>query len=160
MTAWCLMMGGVKYGMLKQDSDKPITFDLETSLAFDGATGPYIQYAATRLGSILKKAGWNAAKGMKVGDLAALEHESEKRLAIAIAEFPRAAERAADELRPSILAQWCLDAATAANAFYRDVPVIDAPLGVKQARLRLTAAAQSVLILSLDLLGIRIPEEM
>lgn len=160
LTAWRLMMGGVKFGMLKQDSDKLIAFDLEKALAFEGATGPYIQYAATRLGSILKKAAWKPEKGMKAGDLAALEHPSEKRLAIAIAEFPRAVERAADELRPSVVAQWCLDAAARANAFYRDVPVLEAPLGVKQARLRLAAAAQSVLLLGLNFLGIPVPDEM
>ncbi|MBU1348845.1 arginine--tRNA ligase [Patescibacteria group bacterium] len=159
-TAWCLLMGGMKFGMLKQDGDKAIVFDMEKALSFDGATGPYIQYATTRLGSILMKANWEAGRGMKVGDLDALEHPAEKRLALAIATFPRAAKRAADELRPSVLAQWCLDMATRSNEFYRDVPVIDAPLGVKQARLRLVASARTALILGLTLLGIPIPEEM
>jgi len=158
--AWCLAMGGIKFGMLKPDMDKIITFDLEKALSFEGATGPYIQYAATRLGSILKKADWKPEKGMKAGDLAALEHPAEKRLALAIAEYPHAARRAADELRPSVMAQWCLDTAMRANEFYRDVPVIEAPLGVKQARLRLVAAARSALLLGLNLIGIPVPEEM
>ncbi|MCI0479805.1 arginine--tRNA ligase, partial [Candidatus Uhrbacteria bacterium] len=100
------------------------------------------------------------ARGMKAGDLDLLGHPAEKRLALSIAAFPDVVRRAADGLRPCVVAQWCLDMATRSNEFYRDVPVIEAPFGVKQARLRLVAASRSALILGLTLLGIPIPEEM
>lgn len=159
-TAWCLAMGGIKYGMLKQDSDKIFTFDLERALAFDGDTGPYVQYAATRLGGILKKAGWDASKDLEKGDLTLLSEPAEKHLALQIAAFPAACRRAALELRPAVVAQWCQAMAHQVTDFYHEVKVLDAPDEIRQARLRLVAAAQSVIILALDLLCIPIPEEM
>lgn len=158
--AWCLAMGGLKFGMLRQDSEKIITFDLEKSLSFDGDTGPYVQYAVTRLKSILRKADWKPETGVEAGDRLQLTEPAEKKLAIQLADFPAAVKAAGAELDPSGLAQWCLAAATAANEFYRDVKVLEAPFGVKQARLQLVASAASVMILGLDLLGIPVPEEM
>lgn len=159
-TAWCLMMGGIRFGMLRQDSDKIFTFDVEQALSFDGATGPYVQYAATRLGSILRKADWTPEKGLRAGDPSVLGEPAEKRLALCTAHFPHVAARAARELRPAILAQWCLDMATRTNEFYRDVNVLDADDGLRRARLRLVASARAVLIRSLNLLGVPVPEEM
>ncbi len=159
-TAWCLMMGGIKFGMLKQDSDKIFVFDLEQALSFDGATGPYVQYAATRLGSILRKAEWKAETGLNMGDPSILNEAAEKRLALWMAQFPQTVEKAGEELRPAIIAQWCLEMATRVNEFYRDVKVIDADKKMQEARLRLVASARTVLLLGLHLLGIPVPEEM
>ena len=160
-TAWCLAMGGVKYGMLKQDSDKLYTFVLERALAFDGDTGPYIQYAATRLASILKKTDWNPKKGMKIGDPVILGEPTERRLAIHIAQFPSAVRRSGEELKPSVIAQWCFGMAHRVNDFYRDVPVMEATNDeLRATRLRLVASALTTLTLGLDLLGIPLPEEM
>jgi arginyl-tRNA synthetase len=159
-TAWSLAMGGVKYGMLKQDSDKIYTFELERALSFDGDTGPYVQYAATRLGAILKKAGWNPNTGIEAGDLSLLMEPMEKRLVLQVAMFPEACRRAAAELRPAIVAQWCSAMAARMSDFYRDVNVIGSEFGVKQARLRLIASVRSVLGIGLDLLGIPLPDEM
>ncbi len=158
--AWCIAMGGLKYGMLKQDSDKVIVFDLEKSLAFDGDTGPYIQYAVTRLNSILKKAGWEPGKFGQSEDMRQLKELGEKKLALKMAEFPIVCKRAAAELKPTAVAHWCFETAQAVNDFYRDVPVLTAEEGVKEARLRLAASVASVMILGLDLLGIPVPEEM
>ncbi|MFA5186006.1 MAG: arginine--tRNA ligase [Patescibacteria group bacterium] len=159
-TAWCLAMGGIKYGMLKQDSEKIITFELEKALAFEGDTGPYIQYAVTRLNSILKKANWDPTKGFEAGDRLELNEKAEKKLALKLAVFPEVCARAGKELKPSVIAQWCFSAAQASNEFYRDVPVLEAPFGKKQARLQLVAAAASVMIIGLNLLGIPVPDEM
>lgn len=157
-TAWALAMGGMKFGMLKQDGDKIFTFDLEESLAFEGATGPYCQYAATRLSSILRKA------GSEVSTTGALEprytHATEKALALALASFPRVLDQCAGELRPAVLAQWCHETAQRMNDFYRDVPVLESQGQEREARLRLVVAARQVMTQGLGLLGIPLPDEM
>lgn len=159
-TAWCLLMGGIKFGMLRQDSDKVYVFDTAQALAFDGATGPYVQYAATRLASILRKANWKPRVDADGAELLQLTQPSEKRLAMIIAAFPSAVARSADELKPAVIAQWCLDAATRINEFYHDVNVLDSAPELKQGRLRLVASARTVLVRGLELLGIPVPEEM
>ncbi len=159
-TAWCIAMAGMKFGMLKQDNDKIFTFDLEQALAFDGDTGPYCQYAATRLGSILRKAEWHDG----VEDVAELsfnfDHESEKVLCLALSELPAIVALAAKELRPMVIAQWCLKTAQAINAFYRDVPVLESAGDLREGRLRLAHSARNALAIGLNLLGIPLPDEM
>jgi arginyl-tRNA synthetase len=158
-TAWCLAQAGMKYGMLKQDPEKTITFDVKAAMAFDGDTGPYIQYAATRLGSILKKAGASSHFQTDL-DFSGLTEPAERAVVVRVAQFSDMCQRAAREMKPSVVSQWCFALAQDVNAFYRDVPVMDAPFGVKQARLQLVALARYALIQGLDLLGIPVPEEM
>ncbi|MCA9384446.1 MAG: arginine--tRNA ligase [Candidatus Magasanikbacteria bacterium] len=155
-TAWCLAQAGLKFGMLRQDNDRIYVFDMEQAMAFDGDTGPYCQYAATRLHSIIRKAG-----GVPKGSIqSAFSHPSEKILAQELLRLPKCVEQAAAELRPSVVAQWCIDVSHAINAFYRDVPVIEASPEDKAARLRLSAAALQGLKNGLALLSIPLPEEM
>jgi len=156
-TAYAILYAGVKFGMLRQSRDKVYTFDPHLALSFEGETGPYIQYAATRLGSILKKAEWT---GEREGDLRHLDHPSEKRLAITIGRFPLLVEKAAEKMEPAVLAQWCIEMAHRINVFYRDVSVLDSRKEERAARLRLVACAQKALLSGLHLLGIPVPQEM
>lgn len=159
-TAWCLAMGGMKFAMLKQDSDKIFTFDIDRALSFEGDTGPYIQYAATRLSGILRKAGWKASQDVEEVGSPVLSEPSEKRLAVHIAAFPGVCRKAAEELRPAVLAQWCVSMASRINEFYRDVNVQTSPDEQRIARLQLVAASHTVLARALELLGIPLPDEM
>ncbi|MDO8583688.1 MAG: arginine--tRNA ligase [bacterium] len=156
-TAWKLAMGGIIFSMLKQDNDRLITFDMETALSFEGATGPYCQYAATRLGSILRKAKITPEKPTEEQQVT---HGTEKQLALALAQFPERVTQAGMELRPSIIAQWCLECSQRINDFYRDVPVLESAGEVRKQRLALAEAARCVLMTGLCLLGIDVPEQM
>jgi arginyl-tRNA synthetase len=157
-TAWCIAMAGMKFGMLKQDNDKLYTFDLEQSLAFDGDTGPYCQYAATRLASIMRKAG--TGNPFKQELTRGYDQAPEKTLALALAQFPAKVSQAAQELRPSIIAQWCIDASQRVSEFYHEVPVLESEGDLKEGRLRLVAAARAALVQGLALLSIPVPDEM
>jgi arginyl-tRNA synthetase len=157
--SWALALGGMKFGMLKQDNDKVFTFDMEQALSFEGATGPYCQYAVTRLASILRK----DAEGKQVEaaqEDAALVDAAQKALALKIAQLPEKVSLAAKELRPSVIAQWCLEMAQAVSAFYRDVSVLSAEGESRKVRLALVESAKIALSNGLHLLGIPTPEEM
>ncbi|MFA6429030.1 MAG: arginine--tRNA ligase [Patescibacteria group bacterium] len=156
--AWKIAMAAIKFTMLKQDSDKQIVFDLKQALSFEGSTGPYCQYAATRLGSIVKKAPQLPSEDAPLTN--AFSHISEKRLALTLATFPAVLERAAQERKPSVVAQWCVDTAQRVGDFYRDVSVLDAEPAIRDGRLRLCMATRAALERGLALLGIGLPEEM
>lgn len=155
--AWCIAMGGINFAILKQDPEKVIVFDMKKALSFDGDTGPYVQYAATRLQAILRKAG---KLDLKKADLTQLKEDSEKRLALCLAQLPEVACKAAELFRPSLVAQWLLEAAGSVNSFYRDVPVLEASDEVKKARLRLVTAAHVAIVNGLRYLGISVPDAM
>jgi arginyl-tRNA synthetase len=159
-TAWCIAMAGMKFGMLRQDNDKLYTFDLEQSLSFDGDTGPYCQYAATRLASILRKAAPGSPFTSSEQLTRAYDQASEKSLALVLAQFPSKVHQAAQELRPSVIAQWCIEAAQSVSAFYHEVPVLESEGELKEGRLRLVAAARQALVSGLGLLSIPVPDEM
>lgn len=159
-TAWSLALAGMKFGMLRQDSEKIFTFDLKEALSFEGDTGPYVQYAVVRLQSILKKADYPNIRGKEHPDCRVLITPQEKQLALDIARLPDVIARAGTEMRPSLIANWCLEIARTSNAFYRDLPVLDADASVKEARLRLVYAARDAMTLALGMLGIPVPEEM
>ncbi len=153
--AWIVAEGALKFGMLKQDVDRSIVFDMDEALAFEGFTGPYVQYAHARMTSILQKAGSDAPSVMDGTDVP--EEVDVLRVA---ADFPQVVADAAAQRRPSLLAQYLFEFAQAANAFYRDVPVLTAPAEDRARRLAIVRTLKTTLKNGLALLGIRAPEEM
>ncbi len=55
LTARKVAFAAMKFSILLQDSEKRMTFDETQALSFEGETGPYLQYTAARINSILKK---------------------------------------------------------------------------------------------------------
>ncbi len=56
-----IAVGALRYFMLRFTRTTVIAFDFEEALAFEGETGPYLQYANVRAGNILRK--YEKAKG-------------------------------------------------------------------------------------------------
>lgn len=154
-TVWIIAEGAMKFGMLKQDTDRPLTFDMAAALSFDGFTGPYVQYAHARLSTILGK-----AVGETVSVCSAIDDEKEFALLRMVADLPHTVLAAARDFRPSVIAQYLFELAQASNEFYRDVPVLTAPPADRARRLAIVAATRVALANGLSLLGIRAPEEM
>ncbi len=164
-------LGALAYSMLSVDNNKDIIFDMDAALSFDGRTGPYIQNAHVRANSILKKAKvesqksgdlrpFDAAQGKPVTfDYELTKHEIE--LIEQISRFPAAVEQAANEYRPLVMAAYAYDLANAFHSFYHAVPVLQAEEAkVREARLRLVAAAKQVFANALRLLDIQAPDVM
>jgi arginyl-tRNA synthetase len=159
-TAWNIAESAMKFGMLKQDTDRPIVFDIDAALAFEGFTGPYIQYAHARLCSILTKAG-SPMHVSVMQDIPDGADDAGEFAALSVAaQFPDAVQAAAAAYKPSLLAQYLFDLAQAANGFYRDVPVASAVGQERERRLAIVRVLQITLKKGLRLLGIHAPEEM
>lgn len=153
-------LGALVYSMLSVDNNKDIVFDINEALSFDGRTGPYIQNAHVRANSILKKA------NVKPSDLktanfnyALTKHEIE--LIEQISRFPNSVQQAANEYRPLVMAAYAYDLANAFHSFYHAVPVLQSEdENLRNARLRLVAAAKQTIANALRLLDIQAPEVM
>ncbi len=155
--AHTVALGALKYSMLSRDNTKIVTFDWEAALDFNGQAAPYIQYAAVRANSILRKAGGELPESLTP------EYEltpSEVQLIDLIARVPKEIQRSAKEMKTLYLANLAYDLAQAYNNFYRNCPVIQADENMKNYRLRLSAAARRAIIVTLALLGIDTPEMM
>ena len=150
-------LGALKYSMLSRDNTKIVTFDWEAALDFNGQAAPYIQYAAVRANSILRKAGGAVPESL-MPDYELTE--SEVALIDLIARVPKEVRRSAKEMKTLYLANLAYDIAQAYNNFYRVCPVIQADENTKNYRLRLSAAARQAIVVCLALLGIDTPEIM
>ncbi len=154
-------MGALVYSMLSVDNNKDIVFDVNEALSFDGRTGPYIQNAHVRANSILKKADVQTLERLNASafDYELTKHEIE--LIEQISRFPNAVQQAANEYRPLVMAAYAYDLANAFHSFYHAVPVLQSENEtMKDARLRLVAAAKQTIANALRLLDIQAPEVM
>jgi arginyl-tRNA synthetase len=146
----------MRFSMLKQDMDKPIVFDLEESLVFEGFTGPYLLYTFARIASVLKK----APHLKKTHTSSHLKTPLEHALIVAIAKYPDVVFDVSQTLALSHLAQYLFDLAQTFAAFYSEVPILKAEPDVTQERLALCTAVGQVLKNGLRLMGIKTVEEM
>ena len=150
-------LGALAYSILSVDNNKDIVFDMNEALSFDGRTGPYIQNAHVRANSILKKVNGQLPP-------AEFRHNMEKHeieLIEKISRFPAVVEQAANEYRPMVMAMYAYDLANTFHSFYHAVPVMQTEDGeVRNARLRLVAAAKQTIANALRLLDIHAPDVM
>ncbi len=165
-------LGALAYAMLSVDNTRDTIFDVEQALSFEGHTGPYIQNAHVRANSILNKfkvEGLNVeGENLKPATLnlkpAPFNFEltpHEISLIELLSQFPGKVQEAANEYRPMVMATYAYDLASSFHSFYHAVSVLKAETdSIRDARLRLVAAAKQTLANALALLGITAPEVM
>jgi arginyl-tRNA synthetase len=153
--AEAVAVGAIKYAILRQEVGRDMIFDFETSLSFDGDSGPYLQYTYARARSILVKA--NAAGiATALGD--ALP-EGTLPLARAIGRFPEVVVRSREEHSPHHIANYLIDIARSFNSYYGNTVVLDGAADVPS-KLAVVGALAAVLRNGLWLLGVVPPERM
>ena len=150
-------IGAVIFNDLYNTRIKDVQFSWSRMLNFDGETGPYVQYTHARACSILKRAG-----DLKLTDLdfSALTDEASVDICKLLEAFPDKIKDAAEKLEPSVVTRHLVAIAQAFNKFYHDNPILNSEAEVRQARLAVVFAVETVLKEGLRLLGINAPEQM
>jgi arginyl-tRNA synthetase len=156
-------IGAILFGELSAQRQRDIEFDWSHILAFDGDTGPYVQYSAVRCRSLLEKA--KRERGEDGGNLDVPGNypfaTEEETLLLALARFRVVLHLCVRDSEPSYLATFLIDLAKAFNRFYYRFPVLQSSdKGQRRVRLALTRATRQVLENGLRLLGIEAPDEM
>ena len=150
-------IGAVKYADLSVAHDSEYVFDLDRMLAYTGNTGPYLQYATTRIRSIFRSAGTEPRPVAPI----TLGAPAERALALRLLSFGSVVAEVGDELTPHRLCGYLFDLAQDFSAFYEHCPVLKADTEEQRgSRLSLSAVTLAVLVQGLDLLGIVAPERM
>ena len=150
----------IKYADLATERAKDYVFDFDRMLAFEGDTGPYLQYALVRIKSIGRKASAEGVEADPSSDLLIREPE-EKTLALEILRFPGVLEASAGALQPHRLCAYLQDLARAFSAFFQNCPVLKAPdEATRRSRLRLAQLAGRVLESGMTTLGLVPLDEM
>jgi arginyl-tRNA synthetase len=127
-------------------------------ISFRGNTGPYLQYATTRIRSIFRRAGLDPDGARAPITLA---EPAERALALRLLGFGAAVQQAGETTQPHLLAGFLFEVASAFTTFYEQCPVLQAAeASIRDSRLALSALTLRVLLTGLDLLGIPVPARM
>ncbi|MFB6268251.1 MAG: arginine--tRNA ligase [Halodesulfurarchaeum sp.] len=157
-------IGAVRYDIVATQPTKPITFQWEDALDFEGQSAPYVQYAHARTCGILDAAGGDPAPepDPDAMDPTLLQDEAEIALLRQLARFPAVIRESADELEPHAVATFARELADVFNVFYRECPVLSEEVSEERtaARLALVVAARNGLANALSVLGIEAPDSM
>ena len=167
-----IAVAAVRYFMVKYSRTKIIAFDIDEALAFEGESGPYLQYAVVRAQNIFAKLrdrdGLDEAGVLaKLGGLAPSELAGEGgshdlwALILEASRLDEIVEQVVRTLEFSVLAKYAFGLAQLFNGFYHRYPI----LNEEQADARLWRAAgvayvRAQLTRALDLMGIAVPPRM
>ena len=155
-----------RYTLIRYPVDTPMVMDVDILRSRTNENPVYyVQYAHARICAVLRNV---SELGITFGPdeihPELLEHERERELIGALAEFPRVVSGAAELREPHRIARYVEELAGIYHGFYADCRVL--PLGdepataLHSARATLCSATAQVIANSLELLGVSAPEKM
>ena len=155
-----------RYTLIRYPVDTPMVMDVDVLRSRTNENPVYyVQYAHARICAVLRNAtDLGIAYGIDEIHPDLLEHERERELIGALAEFPRVLAGAAELREPHRVARYAEELAGIYHRFYADCRVL--PLGEEKAtqlhsaRATLCNATARVIANSLTLLGVTAPEKM
>lgn len=150
-------IGALKYSILKCGAGRNIVFDMEKATAFEGNTGPYLQYALVRTNSILN----NAEKLEIANELEFSERKGDVPLIEKmILRFPVSVSDALRDSSPHHVANYLYALASEFGSFYAQTKVLDSTNPDFKNNLALVKAMQITFKNGLELLGMESLERM
>ena len=167
-----IAVAAVRYFMIKYSRTKVIAFDMDEALAFEGESGPYLQYAVVRAQNIFAKLrerdGLDEAvvlsqlAGEPSGELTG-EGGSHDLWALILeaSRLDEIVEQVVRTLEFSVLAKYAFGLAQMFNGFYHRYPILNEER--REARIWRAAGVayfRAQLTQALDLMGIAVPPRM
>jgi arginyl-tRNA synthetase len=146
----------IKWADLSTERQHDYVFDLDRMVAFEGDTGPYLQYAHARIRSIFRRAGEDTTPDAHYS----LSQIPERELALGLLAFPEAFGASLASLQPHRLCTYLFDLAQRFTSFYDACPVLASEGALRDERLALCDVTARTLRLGLSVLGIDAPEQM
>ncbi len=151
-------LAALKFGDLINNRVSDYVFDLDRFTSFEGKTGPYLQYGAVRIQSILRNA---AARGVEPGPIVPPSVDAERTLMLWLTRLPDVVARALDLRAPNGVAEFAYDLTSVFNRFYERCHILGEEDPARRASwLSLVRLTLDELSLLLGLLGIDVPDRM
>ncbi len=159
-TAEKIGVGAVIFQDLSKSRIKDSEFNWERVLAFDGETGPYIQYTYVRIYNILEKIKETLDKSTSKIDYSLLVDTDSYNLISLISEYPKKLDIALKESEPFIISSYTISLSKAINRFYRNNKVVGAEENTLQARKQLLEITRDLLEKCMNIIGIPVITKM
>jgi arginyl-tRNA synthetase len=132
-------------------------FDWDRMLAFEGDTGPYLQYAHARIRSIFRR---GEVAPPPRGTRPTVGEPQERDLALKLLEFAAAVDATAEVYSPAKLCTYLFELASTFTTFYEGCRVLVSEEDVRTSRLALCDLTARVLAQGFSLLGMEAPDRM
>ena len=150
-------ISAIKFADLSNNRVSSYVFDLERFTRFEGKTGPYLQYAAVRVKSILRRA---QEEGYEIG-VPVIRSEEERSLALRLLSLPEALKAAEDKRAPNYLCDYVFTLAQDFSRFYTEHHIMSAKdTKLRSARLGLCTMTLAAIEQVLNILRIVVPARM
>ena len=151
-----------RFFYLMRSHDQALDFDLELAKSRSNENPVYyIQYAHARVASVMKQL---ASKGLSfdaaAADLPQLTNIYEQAVLTSLSKYPEVIAHAALTRAPHSLVHFLRDLANTLHTYYNAEQFIVEDAGLRNARLTLVLAVQTVIRNGLGLLGVSAPETM
>jgi len=164
--ARAIAVGALRYQMARQGRNRVLAFDFDEALAFEGDTGPYLQYSAVRAAKIFDKLAAASLAGVPEEDAGAVRDAGVPDdlwdLVLACARTREMVAKAVASLEFSLIAGHARDAAQAFHKLYHEHPVLHAPDDATRVLRRTVFRLFGTTVRTIleELLGIPVPREM
>ena len=148
-------VGALKFADLSNHRSKDYNFDVERFCSFEGKTGPYVQYTAVRIASVLAKCEGITSK------IALPEGDVQRDLFMLLTEYQTAVKGAVADLAPNVLVDYIYQLAVLLNKYYHEYKVATETDEAKKAsRVETLKLSLRLMKTLLDIVGIEIPARM
>jgi arginyl-tRNA synthetase len=132
-------------------------FDIERFSRFEGKTGPYMQYAAVRIQSILRR----AKDEGHAASAPVIRSPEERALVLQLLSLPEKMAAAEDNRAPNVLCEYAFELAQKFSRFYSEHHILsEGDTELRAARLGLCDVTLATITKVLAILGIEVPERM
>ena len=168
-----IAVSALRYFLLKFSCHVIITFDFKEALAFEGETGPYLQYTIVRARNIFRKYA-DEHRDFTAESLAEMVQASELKtffagddgtafweLAVLAAQLEMVADQAISTTEPAAVSKYAFRLAQSFNNFYHRFHILSESDPARQNfLLYVVHIVERTLTQTLDLMGIEVPERM
>jgi arginyl-tRNA synthetase len=168
-----IAVGALRYFLLKYSRRVTIAFDTKEALAFEGETGPYLQYSVVRARNIFRKFQEARPEFQPERLEHALSPNQLKQffsgkdglafweVTLLAGQLELVVEQALTSAEPAVVAKYAFRLAQAFNNFYHRYHILSEPDPLRQQfLLYLVQLVNQTLSRAVDLMGMEIPERM
>lgn len=147
-----ISLSALRISILKSKPGINIDFDFETSLNFEGSTGPYLLYTYARANSLLEK--------VEKGEGELIVSFSSLPLYKKLIESESVLKRGIEELAPQVIVKYLFELAQAFNTFYAKEKIISEDKNLTNSNISLVKNFLKIFKFSLNSIGIEEVEKM
>ncbi len=154
-TALMIGVGAMKFGDLSNTVSKDYVFDIDKFMAFEGKTGPYLQYMVVRINSILEK-----LNGKEGGEIF-ISCDEEREIISKILKLNSLYQICYRDRSLNALCTGLYDLASAFATFYNNHNIInESDENRQKSFISLITLVRKKMLQALDVLAIKVPKKM